>query len=164
MAHALRLKTEEPSESRAAEPRYRRAARPAPTGWRKPLPLTGLILVVVGVLMLFIRCSDCIAQHDLRAQSLRQELAQLDRECVQLHLELYRMAAEPQLSRITAQHKLVLPTPARTHYATVKGVAPETAVAQAGRPAPARSGQVMVAGLQEFWRKLVPTPAAYAQD
>jgi hypothetical protein len=169
MAHALRkewVSPEEQHESRAAAPRPRRVSRPALGVWQRPLPLTGLILGVVCAVMLFIRCNDCIAQRDLKAQSLRQELAQLDRECVQLNLELNRMGAEPQLSHMAQTHALALPAPTQIHYAKVTTPLPQTAVAVVAPRASlaARSGHVVVASFHGFWQRLMPTPAAYAQD
>lgn len=152
-----------PPPPRVARPHGRaRAARHAAVVlWQRPLALVGLTLALVAAVMSFIRCSDCIAQRDLKAQQLRQQLAQLDRQYVQLNLELNRMAAEPQLTQSAQANGLVLPDASRIHYTRVVGTLPREAVAQA---APVKPGRTLVASLQGFWQRLMPTQPAYGQN
>lgn len=165
MAQALRntdwMVPEKRPAPRATRSRARSVHRPAAALWQRPIPLTLLILGAVCVVMLFIRCSDCIAQRDLRSQSLRTELAQLDRECVQLNLELKRMAAEPHLSTIASAQGLVLPAPGQIHFARATADFPQSAVAQA---APAQPKRTVLASVQGFWQRLMPTSTAYGQN
>jgi hypothetical protein len=153
----------QPPQPRIARPsgRTRAARRPAVVLWQRPLALVGLTLALVAAVMSFIRCSDCIAQRDLRAQTLRQRLTQLDRTYVQLNLELNRMAAEPMLSKSAQANGLVLPDATQIHYTRVVGILPQETIAQA---APAKTCPTLMANIRGFWQRLMPTQPAYGQN
>lgn len=168
MAHALRTiwLDEEPADTQTVQPRPRRPRQPGPMLWQRPLPMLGLIAAVVAVAMLFIHGKDSIAQQDFQRRALRQEFTQLDRECVQLNLELDRLAAEPLPTEVAEQPLLALPDTDRIHFARVTEQPPTvdgqpTQVA-ARRPLPQRVAE----GLRDFWHRVsvITVKPAYAQE
>jgi hypothetical protein len=52
----------------------------------------------------------------LKCQELKQEYAQLNREGIELSLELERLATKPRLARLAKEQGLEMPAPNRVHY------------------------------------------------
>ena len=175
MAQALRTIWLEPEEQQheplVPRPRPQRRRRAAFMGWAR---LAFLILAVscgVSALVLFVNTYAHIAEYEMQCQALKQEYLQLDRECIELNLELERLATQPRLARVAQVNGYELPTPDRVHY--LQGVTdyPHADLAQAATvPLPSswarRSGRQVLVALGSAWQLLdgETTHTAYAQD
>ena len=173
MAQAARkilLEPEEQHEPLVPQPRspQRRPAVPA-LGMR--MAVSSLVIAIsVGLLIAFVNTYARIAEYEFERQSLKQQYAQLNRDCIELRLELERLAAQPRLAKVAQAKGLELPSPERVHYLHVASGYPQAYQAQtapAARPSWAvRSGRQVVAALGNAWQLLGRGAAdpAYAQE
>jgi len=174
MAQALRTVWLEPEEQQDANspllrPRRKRSA--APALWQRPLAALVGMAVLVTVITVYISVYASIARYDFQRQTLQQDLAQLDRECVQLRLELDRISAQPELMRMAQAQGLENPSADRVHYVRVTSDLPRSTTAQVP-PATgqrswfARSSRQLVATMDGAFQRFSHGPGdpAYAQE
>jgi len=134
------------------------------------LPILG-VACLVGSGIAFISSYAHIAEAQIRGQILRQEYAQLNRECVELHLELARLASQPQMEKVAEARGLTLPDANRLHYLRVADNYPTKSSVHLDTPAQrpawlAHSGQRLVATLGNAWSLMGggPDTQAYAHE
>jgi len=171
MAQALRiiqLPAEETRENPTLSLRQRR--RPAAVGWARLAFFTLFVSLGVGILVSFVNAYARIAQAEMRCQALKQEYAQLNRACIELNLELERLATQPRMAKIAQVQGLALPDADRIHYLQGRQDYPGTRHSPTV-PAPEpeswarRSGLQMLAALGTAWQVLGGgATTAYAQD
>jgi hypothetical protein len=145
------LAQEEQPEIGAAPVRSRRRP-PLPIAWQQMVGMTLLVVLAVTVAMLYIHCKDAIAQQEFHRTSLRQDIAQLNRTCVQLTLDFDRASTEPSLLNIATAQQFEIPT--QIHYARVAAVS--SPIQTAARP------QVLASLLQRVGTAAVDP--AYAEE
>ena len=174
MAQALRTIWLEPEEQQeqqlSPQPRQQRR-RPAVAAWARLTLNTLLVACGVWALVTFVSTYAGIAEYEMKSQALKHEYTRLNRESIELSLELERLATQPRLARVAQVQGLELPSPDRVHYLRASADYPETFLAQ-NAPQPAatswvkRSGQQLVAALGSAWQVLGGGTAntAYAQD
>lgn len=172
MAQALQkiwLEPEEQHEPVVPQPRSPRRRRTAATGWVHIALTTLAVSCVVGALTVFVSTYARIAESEMNCQALKQQYAQLNREHIELNLELERLATQPRLTQVAQEQGLEMPDPQRVHY--LQGTAdyprayqtPAEPAAQSGWAQ--RSGEQFRAALDTAWQVLGgDTRTAYAQD
>ncbi len=137
--------------------------------WTRIAGATLAVAVGVGLVLAFVSTYATIARYEYQRQSLTQQYAQLNQECIDLHLELERLAAQPRLMKVAQADQLELPDPSRVHYVRVAQAIPQSLTA-ASAPPPAswmaRVQRQFVAEINTAWRLLGrgPIDPAYAQD
>lgn len=172
MAQALRiiqLPAEETRETPALRLRQRRHPAAAVVGWARLALFTLAVASGVGILVSFVNAYARIAKTEMHCQALKQEYAQLNRACIELNLELERLATQPRMARIAQVQGLALPDADRVHYLQGQQDYPGTRQSSTV-PAPEqeswarRSGHQMLAALGTAWQVLGGgTTTAYAQ-
>jgi len=177
MAHAQRkIWLEEPEAQQEPIVLQPRAPRRRPTAAAPQRPLVTMSLALVGVacvvalVSLYISTYAHIAQYAFRRQALQQEHTQLNRDCIQLKLQIDHLAAQPRLTEVAMAQGLEMPDLKRQHSVAVAGVPQWSTLAQAA-PAPeklswlARSRRQLVAALDHAFQRLGRGPGvpAYAE-
>jgi hypothetical protein len=178
MAYAQRKIWLEPEEQQAPvvlQPRPQRRRRAAPAAPQRPLKTMLMTLVGVAVVVslatAFIGTYAHMAQTSFRRQTLQQEYGQLNRDCIQLKLEIDHLAAQPRLTQVALAQGLEQPDPQRLHCVRVTSD-PQWSVLARTAPAPqklswlARSQRQLVATLGNALQRLGRGPGvpAYAQQ
>jgi cell division protein FtsL len=171
MAQALRtiiLQPEEPQEQQSSPQLPQRRRRASFTGWAK-LAFT-LLVVTCGVsaLVTFVRTYARIAEYEMRCQALKQEYTELNRQSIELNLELERLATQTRLDQVAQEQHMQIPEASQVHYLQGKADYPNIVVARTApnRSWARRSGQQVMAALGSAWQVLGgdTTNTAYAQD
>ena len=172
MAQALRtiqLPVEETRET--PELRIRQRSRPTTVvGWARIALVTLSVSLGVGILVTFVNAYARIAEAEMQCQALKHEYAQLNRACIELNLELERLATQPRMAKIAQVQGLALPEADRIHYLQGQQDYPGTrqsSTVSASQPTSwtRRSGHQMIAALNTAWQVLGGgTTTAYAQD
>lgn len=136
MAQALRtvlLEPETTHELTSPQLRPRRRRRATPALWQRPVAATGAIAFVVGFLVLFISNYARNAYYEFERQELQAKMIQYSRECVELNLELDRLASQPRMIQVAQSQGLELPSADRVHYVRVANGLPQPYLAQTPR-------------------------------
>ena len=169
-AQKVWLEPETVTEPLVLQPRPRRRSPGIQVPWvRLVIPVLA-VACSVGIGMVFISAYARIAEAQTRHQALRQEYAQLNRECVELNLELARLASQPRLAKVAEIQGLELPDANRVHYLRVThGVPPSLAAPPAPPQASswlARSGHRVTVALGTAWQLMGggPEVQAYAHE
>ena len=168
---AVRVTYPEAEEQREPlVPQLQRRRRASAIPWPQIALVTLLVSGSVGALVMFVNTYARIAEYEIKRQALKQQYTQLNRECIELNLELERLAALPRLTKVAQAKGLDLPAPDRVHYLKGAQDYPRAALARATPASRSswvkRSGQQLVAALSTTWHVLggSASSAAYAQD
>jgi len=170
MAQALRTILLEPEERQEqSSPQLpQRRRRTTFMGWTKLVFTLVLVCCGVSALVTFVHTYARIAEYEMHCQALKQQYAQLNRQSLELNLELERLATQTHLDQVAQAQQMAMPNPAQVHYLQGKGDFPHASAARtaSNQSWAQRSGQRLIAALGSAWQVLGgdTTNTAYAQD